>query len=497
MNQLSKWHVQVILGLLLIIAFVLRWYIASQYPFLHDWDERFHALVSKHLMETPFTPRLRSNPILPYNYKEWCCNYIWLQKQPFFMWQIALSMKIFGVGVMQVRLPSIIMSSLLILPTYRIAYISSGSRLLGIISAVIGTVSGYQMMLVSGVQGMDHNDMAFLFYIIMSIYSFVEYTHNPNSKFWILAGLFSGVAVLNKWLVGLLVFSGWGLYILFNNKWRKDKSKYFTLIGSVIICFVVFIPWQIYIHSVFPQEAKYIQEFVNKHLSEAVEGHEWPWDYYFNTFGYLYGTYSKYLFFVGLFFTLKSKRHRLLNAILITYILVIYTFFTIVPSKLLSFPFVIAPLVYIVMAYGIYGVFNIFKNQYMRIAILIALLSISVYSSANYDFLAMRSKEQGASYPVKKYNTERFKEMRTSVPEDYIIFIAGGLEYIDATFFSDHQVYNWWVNYEDFMELKKEGYKMAVVKNQSLHKPPKYMLEDEDVLKIDVSLMYKEGYTPK
>lgn len=307
MKQLTSLHTKIILALLVIAGFILRWYYASQYPFLHDWDERFHALVSKNMMETPFVPRLIPDPILPYDYKQWTLNHIWLQKQPFFMWQMALSMKIFGVGVMQLRLPSILMGSLLILPTYRIGRIVSGEKVLGIIAGAIAAVSGYQISLASGVQGMDHNDMAFLFYISMSIYCFIEYTQRPKSKLWVLVGIFSGIAILNKWLVGLLVFSGWGLYLLLNKEWRKDKSQYLKLIASALICFVVFIPWQIYIHSAFPVEAAYIQEFFTKHLFEVVEGHGQPWDYYFTSFKYLYGEYSMYPFFIGLAFMLFNK----------------------------------------------------------------------------------------------------------------------------------------------------------------------------------------------
>ncbi|MBP7399885.1 MAG: hypothetical protein KA954_09890, partial [Chitinophagales bacterium] len=68
----------------------------SFFPYLHDWDERFHALVAKNMMTHPFTPMLRANPVLPYDETSWTDGHIWLHKQPLFLWQMALSMKIFG-----------------------------------------------------------------------------------------------------------------------------------------------------------------------------------------------------------------------------------------------------------------------------------------------------------------------------------------------------------------------------------------------------------------
>ena len=35
-------------------------------PFLHDWDERFHAVVAKNLLADWWLPVLRPNPLLAY-----------------------------------------------------------------------------------------------------------------------------------------------------------------------------------------------------------------------------------------------------------------------------------------------------------------------------------------------------------------------------------------------------------------------------------------------
>ncbi len=73
------------LWLIILSAFLLRLLLSALDPFLHNWDERFHVLVAKNMMQFPFKPMLNKNPILPYNYTDWSSNNIWLHKQPLFL----------------------------------------------------------------------------------------------------------------------------------------------------------------------------------------------------------------------------------------------------------------------------------------------------------------------------------------------------------------------------------------------------------------------------
>ncbi len=43
--------------------------------FLHTWDERYHALVSKNMMHNPLLPALYRTPVLPYDFREWSSNH--------------------------------------------------------------------------------------------------------------------------------------------------------------------------------------------------------------------------------------------------------------------------------------------------------------------------------------------------------------------------------------------------------------------------------------
>ena len=130
--------------LLLLGALGLRIFMIILDPFLNEWDERYHALVAKNMMSRPLVPRLWPEAVLPYNYKEWCCNYIWLHKQPMFLWQMALSMKIFGVNEIAVRLPSLLLNTLQVWLTYRIGVLVHNKKL-GYIAALMSALSYFAL----------------------------------------------------------------------------------------------------------------------------------------------------------------------------------------------------------------------------------------------------------------------------------------------------------------------------------------------------------------
>ena len=115
------------LVLLLLGAAALRVAMISLDPFLHDWDERFHACVAKNMMQHPFQPMLHATPLLPYDYKDWSTNHVWLHKQPLFLWQMALSMKIFGVHTFALRLPGVLLGTAWVAMIFRMGRLWANS----------------------------------------------------------------------------------------------------------------------------------------------------------------------------------------------------------------------------------------------------------------------------------------------------------------------------------------------------------------------------------
>jgi len=235
----------------------LGYFIASLDNFLILWDEQYHALVAKNLSKDFLKPTLYSQPLLDYDYKCWPLNHIWLHKQPLFLWQMALSIKLFGDTEFAVRLPSIIMHAIIPLFIYRIGKISINKES-GFYGAVFFALAYFPLELVAGRYSTDHNDIAFLFYVTASFWAWFEYTASQNKVWLLVIGLCSGFAVLVKWLMGLLIFVIWLCTKFVSDLGSGFKFKsYLPMLKSGVVSLFVFLPWQLYIHFKFQNEAAY------------------------------------------------------------------------------------------------------------------------------------------------------------------------------------------------------------------------------------------------
>ena len=268
-------------SLLLIILCGLSFYLfVSTDFFLHAWDERYHALVAKNLINHPFIPTLYDNPVFPYDYQNWPGNHIWLHKQPMPLWLMAGSMKIFGVNEIALRLPSIIMSTLSIFLTYRIGtYIFNEKT--GLLASFLFSINGLVIELTGGRVSTDHVDIAFMFFVLLSIYFCTKIAQQKSSFFTILIGLSLGAAILTKWLVGLIVLPVWFLFLIDTNQF-KIKTIIFQFILIVSTALIVALPWQIYIFNSFPNEANYEASFNLRHFTEVIEGRSGSVFYFIN-----------------------------------------------------------------------------------------------------------------------------------------------------------------------------------------------------------------------
>lgn len=213
--------------LLVVCGLVLRIYTSSDF-FLHTWDERYHALVAKNLINHPLTPTLYDNPILPYDYKNWTGNYIWVHKQPLPLWTMAASMWLFGVNEIALRLPSIILSTIGIWLSFFIGRYFSNKKI-GYLTAFFFSINGLIIELTAGRVATDHIDIFFLFFIELAIVFSILFAQKQKVVFNILAGISIGAAILSKWLPALIVAPIW-LLIVIDSKKFKPKEIFFHFI---------------------------------------------------------------------------------------------------------------------------------------------------------------------------------------------------------------------------------------------------------------------------
>jgi hypothetical protein len=246
--------------------------------FLHTWDERYHALVAKHLIEHPLVPTLYDHPVLPYDYRDWRSNHVWLHKPPLALWMMAAGMRLLGPDEIAMRLPSLLLSALAIFLTYVIGS-HLGGRRVGLLAAAFQAVNGYLLQLPAGRVAVDHVDNALIFFVELGILFAVLQVRSVGGggrrgRWAFLAatlaiGAATGLAVLSKWLPGLLPIPVWLALV-----WRRLPPRRIAA-GLLVIaatCAAVALPWQIYVREAFPLEARWESAYNLYHLRVPIEG---------------------------------------------------------------------------------------------------------------------------------------------------------------------------------------------------------------------------------
>lgn len=447
---------------ILLILFILSVFFNVVYalwdPYLHDWDERFHALVARNLMENPWVPYLRSHPLVPYDANSWCCNSVWLHKPPLFMWQSALSMKLFGVSEFTLRLPSVLLASIQILLVYRIAFLFSRQQMVALFAAALMAFNQYQLELVAGARGMDHNDVSFTCYIVGSVWAYLEYLHSGKWQYAVLVGLFSGAAVLTKWLVGLLVFLPWGLMTI----WNRSIKKWQILLLGLVIAIGVFLPWQIHILNKFPALAMYEFKYNSRHVWEVLEGRAGKWYFYLRRFPEYFGALGSFLLGLGLMTSFVSKQHTTVRNVLLFLLAIVFIFFSLVAqTKMPSYVFIVVPLALVFVARGMQEVLKRIPYPTLKV-----LFIVIVLLDAWRPWLSYQNRQQDMDRERKIHNTKVYKNLKSLLPKDYRTIVnVSSFEDVELMFYNPGiNAYQWWIDTNELPRLIEQGIRIAAFK---------------------------------
>ncbi len=478
------------IAFLLLGAFCLRMVMITLDPFLHDWDERFHALVAKNMMDNPWVPMLRVNPVLPYNYQDWCCNHIWVHKQPLFLWQMALSMKLFGVNEVAMRLPSAIMGTIAVWLVYRTGYLWLKDKAVAYLAALLFALSYYQLEMTSGLMGLDHNDLVYHVYVLASIWAYTEYRnqlHKPL-KWLLLIGLFVGCAVLNKWLTGLLVFAGWGTMLLFTPAERTDKKNWLHLLLALAVAVAIFLPWQIYTAQHFPKEMAWSQYHNYLHIIEPLEGHGGDAWYHLRYMLPHYGITLLPFMAVGLIMVFaRGWLKRPYTIEMLVMVAIIYLFFSQVKTKMPAFTFAVAPILYMVTAYALVSAYQVAARHAHKLVLISAMIAIMLFAFRPWDIDKNRSinnKERNE----KIYNTEVYKEIGQTLEEGYLVFNCKSFEDVEMMFYTDLNAHHWWPNEQVLDSLLNAGHMIAIFKSHGVQVLPPSITNNPRIMIIDKQL---------
>jgi 4-amino-4-deoxy-L-arabinose transferase-like glycosyltransferase len=192
---------------------------------LFDWDEINFAESAREMIVTGDYTTVRIN-YLPF----------W-EKPPLFIWMQVFSMKVFGVNEMAARLPNAVCGIFTLLLIYSI-----GRRIYNEKFGLIWSLAYAGSILPFFYFKSGIIDPWFNFFIFLSIYYLIRFVHRTSSaegwKFILLAAVASGLGILTKGPVALLLFALTGAVYLIFNKFRFP-IKWYHVAGFILtLCLV-------------------------------------------------------------------------------------------------------------------------------------------------------------------------------------------------------------------------------------------------------------------
>jgi len=483
-------HKKTAFTLVLISAFLIRLLMISLDPFLHDWDERFHAIVAKNMMDYPFKPMMVVNPVFAYNYQDWWNSHIWVHKQPLFMWQMALSMKIFGINTIALRLPLAIMGTISIWMIKEIAYRWTQNEEISFVAAFFTAFSWYGLEMTAGNMNLDHNDFTFFFYITAGIWAWSRYTVTRQPVKWaVITGIFVGCAILVKWLTAFFVFGGWGLFILVSPEFRVALKSYKHLGLSFLVCLLVFLPWQLYIMHRFPLESAWAYHYNAAHMYRDL-GHEGPWYYHFRVLPFIYQQYLVWLIGTGILVALFLKKfNRKFSWSYLSMILVLYGFFSFVATKMPGFVFPVSGLMFIMMAIGFYFVVQLLSllpgnwNSTRLYLTPFLLLFIGYLDLRPLQIIHSRN-EDNIDRNRKINNTQVYQRLDPDIVKKFVIINCPNHEQLELMFHAGGNAYLCYPTAHVLDSLQTAGFKFAAFEFNPHYLLPSYILNDPDIIKL-------------
>lgn len=446
------------IALLVLFGLILRIYLASDF-FLHEWDERYHALVAKNLMDFPLKPMLYKNPVLPYDIENWPGNHVWLHKQPFPLWSMALSMFLFGVNEIAIRIPSILLTSIGIFLSYEIGR-ELFNRRVGYIAAFLYSINGVIIEVSAGRIATDHVDAFFLFFVELAVYLAIKYANSKKVYLNIACGISIGLAILCKWLPALIVLPIW-IFLVMRSKRFSFKEALLNFMLMLITLTMVFLPWQLYIHNTFPEEAAWESLYNLKHYTEVLEKQSGSFFYHFNDVRILYGELI-YLPMIWLVWKVFKKPKSYSRLILFIWIFIPFIFFAFAATKMQGYILFTSPALFILT--GIFWEYlyvnrNKFRRKWLIKIILVLLLALPIRYTI----------ERLKAFELRDKNPQWVKELKElNVDENSVLFNCE--RPIEAMFYTECTAYRIVPNIRKVKDLIEEGYAVHILDDGSLNK---------------------------
>ena len=438
------------LFIILGIGLMMRIYLSTDQN-LHNWDERYHALVAKNLGKHPLKPTLFDAPVMPVDENEWTGAHVWLSKPPVPLWTMATSIKIFGANVWAVRLPSILFSTFAIFVTFLL-----GKRLFGeqvaIAAAFLHAINGLVIESVAGRVSSDHVETFFIILVELAIYFVVcSLDVKKAGKYVFLAGIFTGLAFLSKWFPALIVWPIWLIAFVMSKHFSWKNLFLYGLI-LVIGTAIIAVPWLIQLSS-FGDDILIRVLFA---FSETVQFHDHPRFYFFHQIMIIFGELIYIPIMLGIYAIVKKHQANQL-IMLMCWIVIPLIAFTLGETKRHTYILISAPAFFLLIAFvanWILVTYQKTKMRWLTYGVIAALFLLPVRYMAERTKLFQEEKELSAFYQ----NPSNWKDQFT---ENDVVF--GLPENIDLMFFTEvGAAYKYIPNEKAILKLQKDGYQVVI-----------------------------------
>lgn len=442
-----KWTISIIF----VLALIPRLWLISNST-LGNNDEKYHALVAKHLSETPTKPTLYSNPVLPYNVNDYAHNHIWLSKPPVTMWLMATSIHLFGTNVIAVRLPSLLLSLISLFLIYNLGK-KLFSEKTGLIAMFLLAIHGTYIELGAGEISSDHVDICFIVLFLLTVLlSVKDYQLSKNYLFkGMIIGALTGLMFLTKYQASFLIIPIW-FYIFFTTRTSNYQFAVQVLM-TVFSAAIISAPWIIHLYVNYPNEAKAMFSAAIKPMNEVSQGHSGPWYYYIDKVGKLFGEFI-YLPIILLPFVWQKFKTQ--NLFIITiWIFIPLIGFSLIETKRFTYIMISAPAIFLLTGYFITVYLPQLKiNHWIRIVVMIGLIALPIrFSIERVDYFTNRTQE----FINEKSWIQALQNFSKTVDEEKTI-VFGTEKYIETMFYSNCIAYPYLPNKQTIKYLQKNGY---------------------------------------
>jgi 4-amino-4-deoxy-L-arabinose transferase-like glycosyltransferase len=250
----------------------------------------------------------------------------WYDKPPMYYWLVAASYKVFGMNEFAARFPSAIFAVACTLVVYL-----SGRRLFNERAGMAGALVLATSIEFFYLGKAAVTDITLLFFLSVSLLSFIE-------KRYYTAYIFAGLATLTKGPIGLLFPGGIiFFYLLATHNWSQLKSM--KIPSGLLIYTIVAAPWYVIMYSL--HGGIFIDTFLGFHNITRFTSPEHPegalWYYYIPVL--ILGFFPWTAIMLQSIWTSLTKSRNNFSSLLFLNIwaLLIFIFFTISQTKLVSY----------------------------------------------------------------------------------------------------------------------------------------------------------------